>query len=129
MLSTGIVRRIDDLGRVVIPKEIRARLGIKAGDPLELYLDQATGFLCMKKYVVGAEALAPLCAKYVAVAQKDISAVLYHDDCITVIASNDKGATVKRHQNDSCDFNIAIAYALAKLGYTAGNPVVEFGNT
>lgn len=37
MRATGIVRRIDDLGRVVIPKEIRRNLGIKEGDPLEIY--------------------------------------------------------------------------------------------
>lgn len=129
MLSTGIVRRIDDLGRVVIPKEIRANMGIKEGDPLELYVDKATGFICMRKYAVGAEALAPLCAQYVAVVQKEISAVMYHDDCVTVVTIGGKRATVKRNHNDSCDFNIAIAYALAKLGYRNSNPVVEFGNT
>ena len=39
MKATGIVRRIDDLGRVVIPKEIRRSMGIREGDPLELYVD------------------------------------------------------------------------------------------
>ncbi|MCL6456977.1 MAG: AbrB/MazE/SpoVT family DNA-binding domain-containing protein [Gorillibacterium sp.] len=38
--STGIVRRIDDLGRIVIPKELRRTLGIKEGDPLEIGVDQ-----------------------------------------------------------------------------------------
>lgn len=38
MKSTGIIRRIDDLGRVVIPKEIRRNLGIYEGEPLEIYL-------------------------------------------------------------------------------------------
>ena len=37
MKATGIVRRIDDLGRVVIPREIRKTLGLKDGDPLEIY--------------------------------------------------------------------------------------------
>lgn len=37
MKATGIVRRIDDLGRVVIPKEIRHTLAIREGDPLEIY--------------------------------------------------------------------------------------------
>jgi transcriptional pleiotropic regulator of transition state genes len=37
MKNTGIVRRIDDLGRVVIPKDIRRELGIREGDPLEIY--------------------------------------------------------------------------------------------
>lgn len=40
MKATGIVRRIDDLGRVVIPREIRRALGIKDGDALELYTDE-----------------------------------------------------------------------------------------
>lgn len=37
MKATGIIRRIDDLGRVAIPKEIRRHVGIKAGDALEIY--------------------------------------------------------------------------------------------
>jgi stage V sporulation protein T len=37
--TTGIVRRIDDLGRVVIPKEIRRTLRIREGDPLEIFID------------------------------------------------------------------------------------------
>jgi AbrB family looped-hinge helix DNA binding protein len=40
MRPTGIVRRVDDLGRVVIPKEIRRTLGIKEGEPLEIYTDE-----------------------------------------------------------------------------------------
>ena len=39
MKATGIVRRIDDLGRVVIPKEIRRTMRIREGDPLEIYTD------------------------------------------------------------------------------------------
>lgn len=38
--ATGVVRRIDDLGRVVIPKEIRKTLRIKEGDPLEIFTDK-----------------------------------------------------------------------------------------
>jgi AbrB family transcriptional regulator, stage V sporulation protein T len=39
MKATGIVRRIDDLGRVVIPKEIRENMGIKDGDPMEIFIE------------------------------------------------------------------------------------------
>ena len=39
MQATGIVRRIDDLGRVVIPRDLRRKLNIKEGDPLEIFLD------------------------------------------------------------------------------------------
>lgn len=49
MKATGIVRRIDDLGRVVIPKEIRKTLRIKEGDPLEIFTDKE-GEVILKKY-------------------------------------------------------------------------------
>lgn len=55
MKATGIVRRIDDLGRVVIPKEIRRSLRIKEGDPLEIFTDQMSGYsmVCFRKYEAG----------------------------------------------------------------------------
>lgn len=49
MKATGIVRRIDDLGRVVIPKEIRKTLRIREGDPLEIFTDK-DGDVILKKY-------------------------------------------------------------------------------
>ena len=49
MKSTGIVRRIDDLGRVVIPKEIRRTMHIKEGAPLEIFTDRE-GEIILKKY-------------------------------------------------------------------------------
>lgn len=48
MKATGVVRRIDDLGRVVIPREIRRNLGIKEGDPLELFTTE--GGICLVPY-------------------------------------------------------------------------------
>ena len=49
MKATGIVRRIDDLGRVVVPKEIRRTLRIREGDPLEIFTDRQGEFI-LKKY-------------------------------------------------------------------------------
>ena len=49
MKATGIVRRIDDLGRVVIPKEIRRTMRIREGDPLEIYTNSG-GEVIFKKY-------------------------------------------------------------------------------
>lgn len=49
MKATGVVRRIDDLGRVVIPKEIRRTLRIREGDPLEIFTDREGGVI-LKKY-------------------------------------------------------------------------------
>ena len=48
MKATGIVRRIDDLGRVVIPKEIRRTMRIREGDPLEIYTDKDGGVIFRK---------------------------------------------------------------------------------
>lgn len=51
MRSTGVVRRVDDLGRVVIPKEMRTTLGIESGDPVEFYVDGDK--VLVSKYIVG----------------------------------------------------------------------------
>lgn len=50
MKSTGIIRRIDDLGRIVIPKEVRRNFRIREGDPLELFTEGDA--VCFKKYDV-----------------------------------------------------------------------------
>ena len=50
MKATGIVRRVDDLGRVVIPKEIRRACNIREGDPLEIFIDEDSGVV-FKKYI------------------------------------------------------------------------------
>ena len=49
MKATGIVRRVDDLGRVVIPREIRRTMNIREGDPLEIFVDK-DGCVIFKKY-------------------------------------------------------------------------------
>ena len=48
MKSTGIVRHIDDLGRVVIPKEVRRTMRLREGDPLELFMDGE--YVCFRRY-------------------------------------------------------------------------------
>ena len=49
MKATGIIRRVDDLGRVVIPKEIRRTLGIREGEPLEIFTE-GRDTVCFRKY-------------------------------------------------------------------------------
>ena len=53
MKATGIVRRIDDLGRLVIPKEIRRSLRMREGDPLEIFVDREGGIVLKKYSIVG----------------------------------------------------------------------------
>ena len=52
MKATGIIRRIDELGRIVIPKEIRRSCHINDGDPFEISVDQMNGqpIICLRKY-------------------------------------------------------------------------------
>ncbi len=81
MKATGIVRRIDDLGRVVIPKEIRRTMRIREGDPLEIYTDRE-GEVIFKKYSpIGdlvsfasqyAETLYKTCGMSVIITDKDV---------------------------------------------------------
>lgn len=80
MKATGIVRRIDDLGRVVVPKEIRRTLRIREGDPLEIFTDRE-GEIILKKYSpIGelgqfakqyAEAIAQVTGHIVCIADRD----------------------------------------------------------
>jgi transcriptional pleiotropic regulator of transition state genes len=51
MKSTGIVRRVDELGRIVIPKELRRTMNIEVGDPLEIYTEGEQ--IILKKYAPG----------------------------------------------------------------------------
>lgn len=62
MKATGIVRRIDDLGRVVIPKEIRRTMAIREGDPLEIYTTD--GGVLFRKYEQPTETKAAIAQKW-----------------------------------------------------------------
>lgn len=77
MKATGIVRRIDDLGRVVIPKEIRRTLRIREGDPLEIFTDRE-GEVILKKYSPIGE-LGVFAKEYA----ESLSQVSGHITCIT----------------------------------------------
>lgn len=50
MKPTGIIRRIDDLGRIAIPKEVRRVMGIQDGEPLEIYYSAESKEIILKKY-------------------------------------------------------------------------------
>lgn len=78
MKTTGIVRRIDDLGRVVIPREVRRTLGIKEGDPLEIYTDRDC--VCFKKYLADIDELRQTYdLLYTILYKRDIVTALYYD--------------------------------------------------
>ena len=85
MKATGIVRRIDDLGRVVIPKEIRRTMRIREGDPLEIYTDRE-GEVIFKKYSPIGE-LSSFAAQYAETMHKTSAMQVVICDRDAVIAS------------------------------------------
>ena len=84
MKATGVVRRIDDLDRVVIPKEIRRTLRIKEGDPLEIFTDKE-GEVILKKYSPIGE-LSEFAAEYAETLTKTTGHIACITDKDTVIA-------------------------------------------
>ena len=93
MKATGIVRRIDDLGRVVIPKEIRRTMRIREGDPLEIYTDRE-GEVIFKKYSPIGE-LQSFASEYAETLQKTSSMPIFICDRDEVIAVS--GASKKEY--------------------------------
>lgn len=124
MKATGIVRRIDDLGRVVIPREIRKNVGINEGDPLEIFVDGKT--VIFKKYRPSTEGLAEDCVKFVNKVRNNIASIGCYGDITIVVLKNGKSATVVKHPNDTYDINVAVCYAFAKMGVlNCENPVIN----
>ncbi|KAB3531849.1 stage V sporulation protein T [Alkaliphilus serpentinus] len=95
MKATGIVRRIDDLGRVVIPKEIRRTLRIREGDPLEIFTDRE-GEVILKKYSPIGE-LSEFATEYAESLQEALGHMAIITDRDTIIAI--AGASKKEYMD------------------------------
>lgn len=101
MKATGIVRRIDDLGRVVIPKEIRRTLRIREGDPLEIFTDRE-GEVILKKYSPIGE-LNEFATEYAESLNESINAITLitdRDNVIAVAGGSKKEYLEKRISKD-----------------------------
>lgn len=112
MRATGIVRRIDDLGRVVIPKEIRKNLKIREGDPLEIFVEN--DMVCFQRYSENTdykEAIKPFLNEI-----EDVRYNGYNGET-TVVFCDDTVSRVTKDAGDEFDINAAIFYALKKKGY------------
>ena len=96
MKATGIVRRIDDLGRVVIPKEIRRTLRIREGDPLEIYTDTQGGVVFRKYSPMGE--MAVIAGKYADVLARTTgdAAVICDSDHVVAAAGISKREVLER---------------------------------
>ena len=104
MKSAGIVRRIDDLGRVVIPKEIRRRLKIREGDPLEVYSERE-GEVTLRKYSPMGE-IKLFIKQYVEALSQSIGCVVCisdRDEIIAASGSNSKDILEKKLTKELAD--------------------------
>lgn len=89
MRATGIVRRIDELGRVVIPKEIRRTLRIREGDPLEIFTDH-DGEVVLKKYSPIGE-ISAIAKDYTDSLHRTLGHIALISDRDTIVASSGAG--------------------------------------
>ncbi len=89
MKATGIVRRIDDLGRIVVPKEIRRTLRIREGDPLEIFTNRE-GEIMLKKYSPVGE-LGEFASSYAEALAQTVEALVCITDRDYVIAAAGSG--------------------------------------
>ena len=111
MTATGIVRRVDELGRIVIPKEIRKTMKIKEGEPMELFLDKDS--LVMKKYSENDNA-----ADWAAGILKDhlrsvLTVTVVQDETVVVMKSGGV-FRAKRDPADAFDYNVGVAVCIAR---------------
>lgn len=121
MKATGIVRRIDDLGRVVIPKEIRRTMRIREGDPLEIFTDRE-GEVIFKKYSPIGE-LGSFAAQYAETLHKicGIDVVICDRDAVIACAGVGKKEYNDRKMSEELE---AIVERRQLYNYTAGNEKV-----
>ena len=154
MKATGVVRRIDDLGRIVIPKEIRKTLRIKEGDPLEIFTDRE-GQVILKKYSPIGE-LSEFATEYAETLAKTTGHIACITDKDTVIAvsggskkefleqsisrdlekiiddkevyvsreNNDKSIPVTQNENKDRIYNSQVVYPIISDGDAIGSVIL-----
>lgn len=105
MKSTGIIRRIDDLGRVIIPKELRRTMHIREGDPLELFTDG--DYVCFKKYNT---------TELFAEALDDLTDLIHTEELCSCLSKEDRDLV-----QHTIDF-LKAKWAKEKEGQTSDNP-------
>lgn len=154
MKATGVVRRIDDLGRVVIPKEIRKTLRIKEGDPLEIFTDKE-GEIILKKYSpIGelsefateyAETLAKTTGHIACITDKDtviavsggskkefleqgisteLERILEDKERYTSKENNDISVPITKNDNKERRFNSQVVYPIISDGDVIGSVIL-----
>ena len=154
MKATGVVRRIDDLGRVVIPKEIRKTLRIKEGEPLEIFTDKDGSILLRKYSPIGeltefateyAETLAKTTGHMAFITDKDtviavsgaskkefleqgiseeLEKLLEDKENYTSKENNDISVPITRNDNKDRKFNSQVVYPIISDGDVIGSVIL-----
>ena len=115
MKATGIVRRVDDLGRVVIPKEIRRTMNIREGEALEIFIEDKK--VIFQKYLPSEENLSEASAEWVKSHAKEIVFVNSINGVTTCGFDSGRIESVKYNPSDKFDLNVAICYCAKKADY------------
>lgn len=124
MKCTGIVRRIDDLGRIVIPKEIRNTLEIREGEPLEIFVDTEEQMVCFQKYR-NEKSLAERCKQIVNQWRKRIMSINLTHYTTTVVTTDGQVGQATWNEKGDFDINIGVVYALVNANYINKEEIEE----
>ena len=114
MRATGIVRRIDDLGRIVIPREIRRVCGIRTDDPLEIFYDEKTNSVTLKLYETDAMRREKWVNKWHE-NFSNFSTVSKRVGNMTIVAWGNRIETARCRRGDTYDRRVGEAICMAKL--------------
>jgi len=124
MKGAGIVRRVDDIGRIVIPKEIRNNLEIEEGEPLEIFIDTENQMVCFQKYK-NERSLSKRCKEIVEKNREDIMTINLIGYTTTIVTADGRLGQAVWNGKGEFDINIGIAYALVDAGYIYKEEIEE----
>ena len=122
MKATGVVRRIDDLGRVVIPKEIRKTLRIKEGEPLEIFTDRE-GQVILKKYSPIGE-LSEFATGYAETLSEELEQLMEDKEVYTSKENSNLAVPITKNDNSEKKYNAQVIYPIISNGDTIGTVIL-----
>lgn len=124
MKCTGVVTKVDDLGRVLIPREIRRNLKIDFGEPLGIFVNKEQQMVCFQKYI-GEKSISERCKEIVNQYKKRIISINLFHYTTTIETTDGQVGQATWNEKGDFDINIGIAYALVNAGYFTKEKIEE----